>query len=176
MDKDLVILVDEQDGEIGLKEKLAAHHDGDLHRAISVFLFDSAGRMLLQRRATGKYHSGGLWTNTSCSHPRPAETVLDAAVRRLHEEMGIRCPDLEHAFSFTYKADVGNNLTEHELDHVFTGSSDVLPVPDPLEVMDYRYASFADIEKDLQQHPEHYTTWFRLIFERIRQLRERTGA
>jgi isopentenyl-diphosphate delta-isomerase len=172
MDTDLVILVDEHDRELGLKDKLDAHRDGDLHRAISVFLFDSGGRMLLQRRATGKYHSGGLWTNACCSHPKQGEHVQDAAVRRLKEEIGINCNNLEPAFSFLYKADVGNNLTEHELDHVFIGSSDALPSPDPQEVMDYRYTSPGDIEKDLREHPEHYTTWFRLVFDRVKQLRE----
>jgi isopentenyl-diphosphate delta-isomerase len=172
MDTDLVILVDENDREIGLKDKLSAHRDGDLHRAISVFLFDSGGRMLLQQRATGKYHSGGLWTNASCSHPKQGEPVQNAAVRRLEEEMGISCADLEHAFSFTYKADVGNHLTEHELDHVFIGSSDAPPRPDPMEVMGYRYASLSEIEKDLKEHPEQYTTWFRLVFDRVKRLRE----
>ena|SRR6218665_2053371 len=171
MDTDLVILVDKNDREIGVKDKLGAHLDGDLHRAISVFLFDSNGRMLLQRRAAGKYHSGGLWTNACCSHPRQNETAHMAAVRRLEEEMGINCPDLQPVFSFIYKADVGNGLTEHELDHVFIGSSNAVPAPDPQEVMDYKYALLREIEKELQEHPEHYTAWFRLIFDRIKQLR-----
>ncbi len=172
MDKDLVILVDENDREIGLKDKLSAHRDGDLHRALSVFIFDSQGRMLLQRRAMQKYHSGGLWTNTCCSHPKPGEAVMDAAIRRLQEEMGIACNNLVRVFSFTYKADVGNGLVEHELDHVFIGSSEALPKTDYEEVMEYRYLSLSEVQQELEEKPASYTTWFHLIFDHIKSLRK----
>lgn len=176
MDKGRVILVDEQDRETGLKDKMAAHRDGDLHRAISVFLFTSDGKMLLQRRALEKYHSGGLWTNACCSHPVEGEAVRNAAVRRLQEEMGIRCETLVRAFSFTYRAEVGNGLIEHELDHVFTGTSDELPATDPGEVMDFKYLSLDEIEKELAQNPERYTTWFQLIFGPLRAHRANAAA
>lgn len=172
MDNDLVILVDVNDRETGLKDKLDAHRDGDLHRAISVFLFDAAGRMLLQRRAMSKYHSGGLWTNACCSHPKEGEAVRNAAIRRLQEEMGITCDNLVRVFSFTYKADVGNGLTEHELDHVFIGTSDALPVINPSEVMDHRYLSLEEVAKELEETPGNYTAWFRIIFSHIKSIRK----
>lgn len=118
-----VVLVDEQDKETGTMEKLQAHLNGRLHRAVSVFLFNSKGELLLQQRASGKYHSANLWTNTCCSHPRPGESAYDAANRRLYEEMGLAC-ELSEVFSFIYKAHLGNNLTEHEFDHVFVGTND----------------------------------------------------
>lgn len=176
MISDLLILVDENDRQVGVKEKLRVHQDGDLHRALSVFLFDPGGRLLLQQRAGGKYHSAGLWTNTCCSHPRPGEDVKDAAVRRLEEEMGIRCGDLQPAFTFTYQAAVGNGLVEHEFDHVFAGTSDAAPAPDPQEVGGYKYMTLHEIEEDLVQHPLNYTTWFRLIFSRIKTLREKVNT
>ncbi len=170
MDNELLILVDEQDRETGLKEKLSVHRDADLHRAISVFLFNSKGELLLQCRATTKYHSGGLWTNTCCSHPRPGEATQEAAQRRLQEEMGLRCDNLQHAFHFIYKARLDHGLTEHELDHVFVGRSDATPQPNPDEVSAYRYATLAETEDDLQLNPHHYTAWFGLAFDRVKQL------
>jgi isopentenyl-diphosphate delta-isomerase len=120
MDIEQVILVNEQDQPVGACEKMSAHEQGLLHRAFSVFIFNSRGRLLLQQRSKGKYHSGGLWTNTCCSHPRPGETTEDAAYRRLQEEMGFQT-ELFHAFTFTYRAELDKELVEHEIDHVFTG-------------------------------------------------------
>ena len=170
--EELLILVDENDKETGLKEKLSVHRDGDLHRALSVFIFDPTGKMLLQRRALEKYHSGGLWTNACCSHPKPEEPVKTAAVRRLKEEMGLRCDNLQRSFSFKYKAQVDHGLIEHEFDHVFIGVTDQKPQPNPAEVCEYSYLSLSEIEKDLQLHPEKYTVWFKLIFDRIRDIRK----
>ncbi len=165
-----VILVDEQDRAIGAMEKLAAHREGLLHRAISVFIFDRQGRLLLHQRAAHKYHSANLWTNTCCSHPRPGESTMDAAHRRLREEMGMEA-DLSFAFSFRYRAAFSNGLTEHELDHIFIGQSSLLPSPDPLEVADYRWLSPLDIERDVSIHPDKYTAWFKLIYKRVFDLR-----
>jgi isopentenyl-diphosphate delta-isomerase len=165
-----VILVDEQDRETGTMEKMQAHREGKLHRAFSVFIFDTAGRLLLQRRAEGKYHSPGLWTNTCCSHPRPGETNEEAASRRLQEEMGIRC-ELKEVFSFTYKAAVENGLTEHEYDHVFFGTCNDVPVINKEEVSEWKYESLAAIASDIKLHPDHYTVWFRLVFDRMLKLR-----
>ncbi|MEO8885513.1 MAG: isopentenyl-diphosphate Delta-isomerase [Mucilaginibacter sp.] len=161
-----VILVDEDDNAHGVMEKLQAHRLGELHRAISVFVFNSAGEFLLQRRAAGKYHSAGKWSNTCCSHPRPGEANLDAALRRLKEEMGIHC-HLDHQFSFIYRAELENGLIEHEYDHVFMGITDIEPVPDPTEVAGYHYMNSSDLAADISQNPDSYTEWFKLCFERI---------
>jgi isopentenyl-diphosphate delta-isomerase len=158
-----VVLVDEQDNEIGVMEKLQAHVEGRLHRAFSVFICNTQGELLLQQRAAGKYHSASLWTNTCCSHPRPGEGVTDAAHRRLKEEMGLSC-ELKEAFSFVYKVRFDNNLTEHEFDHVFTGISDTVPIPDTNEVGDWKYVHPDAINEDLAAHPEKYTEWFRICF------------
>jgi isopentenyl-diphosphate delta-isomerase len=166
-----VILVDEQDGEIGAMEKLQAHREGKLHRAFSVFIFDTAGRLLLQRRAEGKYHSPGLWTNTCCSHPRPGETNAAAASRRLQEEMGIRC-ELKEIFSFIYKAEVENGLTEHEYDHVFFGTCNDIPEINTEEVSEWKYESLSAIANDIKAHPKHYTVWFKLVFDKIVELKK----
>lgn len=166
-----VILVDEADRPVGVMEKIEAHRRALLHRAFSVFIFNSRGDMLLQQRASDKYHSGGLWTNACCSHPRPGEDTLEAAVRRLFEELGFRTA-LEKAFSFTYRAEFGNGLTEHEFDHVFIGVDDQEPKPDRREVSDYRYQSMNDIEAALRDRPEEFTIWFRLAFPLVR---ERSG-
>ncbi len=167
MPQEQVILVDEHDNELGLMEKMQAHREGKLHRALSIFIFNSKKQLLLQKRASGKYHSAGLWTNTCCSHPRKNETVTTAANRRLQEEMGISCL-LQYQFKFIYKAQLENNLIEHELDYVYTGHNDVAPVPNAEEVSDYRYASMEEIEKDLKLNPQNYTAWFTLIFERVK--------
>jgi isopentenyl-diphosphate Delta-isomerase len=171
-----VILVDENDHETGTMEKMDAHRKGMLHRAISVFIVNSKGEWLLQRRAINKYHSKGLWTNTCCSHPYPDETTGDAANRRLQEEMGMECT-LRELFSFMYKVKVDNELTEHELDHVFFGITDNTPVINDKEVMEWKYIPFCDLLTDIAQHPRKYTVWFRKIFEKVnleinRQLRE----
>lgn len=165
-----VILVDENDCPIGTMEKMEAHRQGVLHRAFSVFLFNSAGDLLLHQRALEKYHSGGLWTNTCCSHPREGETVLEAANRRLMEEMGMTAT-LEPQFSFIYKRELDKGLTEHELDHVLFAVSDDEPAPNPAEVAACRYASLDAIAADLVQRPEQYTEWFKICFEAVQSRR-----
>ncbi len=168
---ELVQLVDEQDHQLGVMEKMQAHREAKLHRALSVFIFNSKGEMLLQRRAAHKYHSGLLWTNTCCSHPRPEESTLDAAHRRLFEEMGMSC-DLQHQFSFIYKAELDNELTEHELDHVFFGCSDSAPMPNPEEVAEWSYEALHTIDTNIKAKPELFTEWFKLIFDQVKELRQ----
>jgi len=159
--EDRVVLVDANDLQIGLAEKQAVHEDGRLHRAISVQIFDVAGRLLLQRRNRQKYHSGGLWTNTCCSHPRPDETPHAAAERRLFEEMGIRTA-LRHLFSTTYRAVVGDGLIEHELVHVFGGRYDGAVRPDPAEVEAFKWILPEDLRKSLECEPQKYSQWFQI--------------
>ena len=161
-----VILVDENDNPIGLMEKMAAHDGPHLHRAFSVFLFNSKGEMLLQQRAASKYHSPLLWTNTCCSHPRQGESVIEAATRRLQEEMGMQC-ELEEKFTFIYQAKVGNGLTEHEFDHVLIGTCDDIPQINPEEVESYKYLSTSDIKQQLSEHPEQFTEWFKIAFAEL---------
>lgn len=156
---DLVVLVDSRDRPVGTAPKLAVHETGALHRAFSVFLFDPQGRLLLQRRAADKYHSGGLWTNTCCGHPRPGEPVAAAAARRLREEMGIG-GDLREAGTFVYRADVGRGLIEHELDHVFVGRFGGEPAPDPREVGGWRWVAIPTLQAELAARPEHFSPWF----------------
>ena len=143
-----VILVDENDHEVGLMEKMEAHRKGLLHRAFSVLVFNDNGELLLQRRAFGKYHSEGLWTNTCCSHPYPGESILEAGKRRLFEEMGFSC-ELTHEFSFLYKADLENGLIEHELDHVLIGFSDETPHLNLEEVSAFKWMSVDNIKSDI---------------------------
>lgn len=164
--EELVILVDHDDRETGVMEKIQAHREALLHRAFSVFVFNSKGELMLQQRALGKYHSPGLWTNTCCSHPRPGEDTENAAHRRLEEEMGFDCT-LTKIFHFTYKAPFDNNLTEHEVDHVFVGFSDTLPVINPEEVESYRFATLDDISVEMAENPELFTVWFQIAFERV---------
>jgi isopentenyl-diphosphate delta-isomerase len=161
-----VILVDELDRELGTAEKLDAHARGLLHRAVSVLLFDARGRTLLQRRAAGKYHSAGLWSNTCCSHPRPGEETLAAARRRLREEMGIDAP-LARALAFVYRAEVGGGLIEHELDHVFTGSFAGEPRPDPAEVEAWEWRDARRLLADVRADPAPYAPWFPQALERL---------
>ncbi len=161
-----VILVDTNDKPVGTMEKMEAHEKALLHRAISVFIFNDKGEWLLQQRTFDKYHSKGLWTNTSCSHPFPGEDSIAAANRRLSEEMGLSA-DLKEIFSFTYKQELENGLTEHEFDHVFIGYSNELPKPNPAEVMNFKYISTVDLKSDVAKQPEKYTVWFKLIFERV---------
>lgn len=163
-----VILVDPTDKETGVMEKMEAHRRALLHRAISVFIFNTKGEWLLQRRALDKYHSGGLWTNTCCSHPYPGETNLDASNRRLAEEMGMEAR-LKKLFSFIYKEKLDHDLTEHELDHVFYGISDEVPKINTGEVMDWKYVNYFNLYRDIQSNPENYTVWFRKIVERVHQ-------
>ena len=163
---DLVILVDEQDRPIGTMPKLEAHRQGRCHRAISVIVRDRRGRLLLQQRALGKYHSGGLWTNACCSHPRAGESVADAAARRLLEEMGIAAP-LKPLFSMCYRDRVSKQLIEHEFVHVFGGVSDQTPDPNAGEVADWRWQSLGDIMNDIVARPQLYTVWFRRFLQRF---------
>ena len=156
-----VILVNEQDEQTGTIEKMEAHRKALLHRAFSVFIFNEKGEMLLQQRAMGKYHSPGLWTNACCSHPRPGESVEEAAGRRLKEEMGIDVK-IEKIFDFIYKTEFDNGLTEFEFDHVYTGTYNGNLQPDKQEVKDYCFRSVADIEEDLKNRPEKYTSWFKI--------------
>jgi isopentenyl-diphosphate Delta-isomerase len=173
MDEDRVILVDARDVAVGTEEKMRAHLDGRLHRAFSVFVFDSDGRLLLQRRAACKYHSAGLWSNTVCSHPRPGEATRSAAHRRLREEMGFDCP-LVFAFAFTYSADLGGGLHENEFDHVFTGRFDGMPRPDPAEVAAFRWVHPEVVRAEIETKAPSFTFWFRMVFEDV--LRQGYGS
>lgn len=166
--KEEVILVNESDQPVGVMEKLEAHRRALLHRAFSVFIFNSKGEMLLQQRSPEKYHSGGLWTNACCSHPRPGEDIGEAAVRRLREELGFSTP-LEKLFSFTYRSAFENGLTEFEFDHVFVGVYDREICPNRAEVSDYRYMALADIAAELRSVPEKYTTWFHVAFPLLQE-------
>ena len=157
-----VILVDELDNPIGLMEKLEAHEKALLHRALSVLIFNSKNEFLLQQRSDNKYHSPGLWTNSCCSHPRPNETVEEAAKRRLKEEMGMSCETLK-LFHFMYKAEFENGLTEHELDHVFVGKTDSLPNLNPDEAKSYRYLDLEALISEIEEKPELFTPWFKII-------------
>lgn len=161
-----VVLVNERDEEQGLMEKMEAHKKALLHRAFSVFVFNSKGELLLQQRALNKYHSGGLWTNTCCSHPRPNETVAAAAARRLKEEMGFETK-LEKVFDFVYQASFENGLTEHEFDHVFIGYYNGKIEPDPKEVHDYAYRSMESIRESLQSKEGLFTAWFEIVFPKM---------
>lgn len=164
-----VILVDKHDHQIGTEEKLAAHRQGKLHRAFSVFIFNNKDELLLQQRAVNKYHTSNLWTNTCCSHPRPGEDTLTAAHRRLQEEMGFDC-SLKHMFSFTYKAHFPlDNLFEHEFDHVFFGQFDGEPTLNPDEAQNYSWVTLAALEQDMQKSPEKYTYWLKTCFDSIKK-------
>ena len=161
-----VILVDKDDCEIGVMEKMEAHKQSVLHRAFSVFLFNPQGKMLLQQRALTKYHSAGLWTNTCCSHPRPGETLDDAVTRRLMEEMGITAK-VSKAFDFIYQAELPDHLNEHEFDHVFIGNYDDEVRPNHLEVANFVYQSIEEVAANLQSYPEKYTVWFKIAFPKV---------
>ena len=166
-----VILVDKNDRQIGLMEKQEAHVKGLLHRAFSIFVFNSSNELLIQKRALQKYHSGGLWTNTCCSHPREKETILEAAHRRLHEEMGMTCK-LELKFNFIYKAKLDNNLYEHEFDHVFFGVSNNDPKINNQEVDSYDYKPLAFLKKDIVAHPNKYTEWFKICLREVDKIHQ----
>jgi len=161
-----VILVDENDNEIGTEEKMKAHQEGKLHRAFSIFVFNSKGQLLLQKRAKSKYHSGGLWTNTCCSHPNPGESLEKAVQRRLKEEMGFYC-ELKEIFSFVYKANFDNGLTEYEYDHVFMGKFDGEPNPNPEEVDEWKWVSLEELKKDIQENPDNYSYWLRASIDKV---------
>ena len=161
-----VILVNEKDERVGVMDKLPAHEKGLLHRAFSIFVFNSKGQILLQQRMANKYHSGGLWTNTCCGHQVPGESLLESAKQRLMDEMGMICI-LNYLFSFQYKANLDHQLIEHEIDHVFYTVSDQLPLLNPEEADDYRYESPEMIRLEMEQHPDRFTEWFKLCFERV---------
>ena len=165
MVEDKVILVDSNDNQIGLMPKLEAHKKGVLHRAFSVFIFNNDGELMLQRRALTKYHSPGLWTNTCCSHQRDGETNIISGKRRLNEEMGFDT-ELFEKTSFIYKAKFDNGLTEHEFDHVLVGSYNHSPIINPNEVDSWKWMSMENVKKDIKDHPENYTAWFKIIFEK----------
>ncbi len=158
-DADMVVLVDAGDAPLGAAPKLDAHRRGLKHRAISVLVRNADGQMLLQRRAAGKYHSAGLWTNACCSHPRPGENAADTARRRLAEEMGVDCP-LEPLFITSYRAQVSDDLVEDEVVHVFGGTHDGPIAPDASEVSEWKWMSLPDLTADQLAHPERYTAWF----------------
>jgi isopentenyl-diphosphate delta-isomerase len=166
VEEEKVILVSEKDEPIGIMNKLEAHQKGLLHRAFSVFLFNSKGELLLQQRSLFKYHSPGLWSNTCCSHPRPGENSLHAASRRLKEEMSIEA-HLVPKTIFTYYSKFDNGLIEHEVDHVFTGIYDKDPIINPEEVNDFSWKSMSDIHEEIKAHPEKFTSWFKIALERI---------
>lgn len=161
-----VILVDAMDREIGSEEKLRAHLSGALHRAFSVFVFDDHDRVLLQRRAETKYHSGGLWSNTCCGHPRPGESTAAGARRRLREEMGIDC-DLEARFAFTYRADLGSGLVEHELDHVFTARFAGAVCADPAEVDSWGWMPLGRLQSECAAEPARFTAWLPIALREL---------
>jgi len=163
-----VILVDEHDLPVGLAEKLAAHETGALHRAVSVFAFDEDGALLVQRRAEGKYHSGGLWSNSACSHPREGEPPVAAAARCLREEMGVDGHSFEAAGWFIYRARVGPTLVEHELDHVFVARVRTVPAPNPAEVSAWRAVPLEVVETEVAADPSRFTAWFPLAIAHLR--------
>ncbi len=166
MNREYVILVDENDNEMGVMEKLQAHREGKLHRAFSIFIFNDKDELLLQQRALTKYHSAGLWTNTCCSHPRPNETVKDAANRRLFEEMGLAC-DLTINTSFIYKTPFDNGLTEHELDYVLMGKCNTDPHINKEEAESFKWQTIPEIKKDIALNPADYTSWFKIALEKL---------
>lgn len=158
-----VVLVDHNDNEIGLEEKLKAHQNGGkLHRAISIFIFNSKGETMLQQRALGKYHGGGLWSNTVCSHPRKGESPVQAAHRRLTEEMGFDCA-MKEAFAFEYEANMDKGLTEHEYDHVIFGTCNDDPKPNPDEVNGWKWIGLDELDADIKKRPDAYTPWLRMV-------------
>ena len=170
-----VVLVDKNDMEIGTMEKMQAHEEARLHRAFSVFTFNSKGELLIHRRAKHKYHSGGLWTNTCCSHPMPNEAIEDAAHRRLREEMGFDC-EVFKVLEFSYYAELDKGLTEHEYDHVFFGNFDGEPNINPEEVDSYMYISIPALKKSVEESPQLYTEWFKMILKKIDPHLEKVGA
>jgi isopentenyl-diphosphate delta-isomerase len=166
MKEEYVILVDENDRQIGVMPKLEAHKKAVLHRAFSVFIFNDKNELMLQQRTLKKYHSPGLWTNTCCSHQREGESNIEAGKRRLQEEMGF-VTDLNESISFIYKAPFDNGLTEHEYDHVLIGHYNDEPKINEDEVANWKWMALDDVNKDLKTHPEHYTAWFKIIFDKF---------
>lgn len=162
MKMEKLILVDTEDREIGQMEKMEGHRRGALHRAFSVLIYNSKGQMLIQKRATSKYHSGGLWSNACCSHPKPDETMEEAVERRLREELNIKLkPRFSH--KFIYKVSFPNNLIEHEYDHVYIGTYDGEPKANKEEIADWKYISIEELKKDIKKNPDQYSHWFKII-------------
>lgn len=161
-----VVLVNDKDEVTGVAEKLAAHLTGDLHRAFSIFVFNSAGQLLLQKRAASKYHSKGLWSNTCCGHPRLGESTEEASCRRLYEEMGFGC-EVRKVFAFTYYAELDGGLFEHEYDHVFVGQFDGRPNPNQDEVGDWKWVGLSALRIDIQQNPEQFTYWLKVSLDQL---------
>lgn len=164
MKEERVILVNEKDEQIGLMPKMEAHEKALLHRAFSVFVFNEKSELMIQQRALGKYHSPGLWTNTCCSHQREGESNIEAGKRRLQEEMGFST-ELRDTVSFIYKAPFDNGLTEHEFDHILVGDFFGEPKPNPEEAHDWKWMSLDDLKQDMQENPQIYTEWFKIIFD-----------
>ena len=161
----MVVLVNEQDQQIGLMEKIEAHEKGLLHRAFSVFILNDANELLLQKRALSKYHSPGLWTNTCCSHPKDNENIINAGNRRLKEEMGFQT-ELKPFLSFVYKVKFENGLTEHEFDHVLIGKYNDEPLINFAEVYDWKWVDLESLSLDIINNSENYTVWFKIIFKK----------
>lgn len=166
MVEEQVILVNEYDEQIGLMPKMEAHEKAVLHRAFSVFVFNTKNELMLQQRAAHKYHSPLLWTNTCCSHQRDGESNIEAGTRRLKEEMGFTT-ELKETTSFIYKAPFDNGLTEHELDHIMLGYYENEPIINKQEVEDWKWMPLEDVKHDINVHPEQYTAWFKIIFEKF---------
>jgi len=173
--KDMIILVDRNDNIIGTTSVMAAHEKGHLHRAFSIFIFNSAGELLMQKRSSNKLHSTGLWSNTCCGHPLPGENTSHAARRWLKEEFSLSL-DLDYLFKFHYKADFNNVVTENEIMHVFCCISDEVPQVNPSEVSEYKYMSMEAIGEDIQVNPENYTVWFRLLVDHFLPVESSLGA
>lgn len=170
MKKQYVILVDKNNRKLGEMEKIRAHREGRLHRAFSIFIFNSKGELLLQRRQKTKYHSEKLWSNTVCSHPKPGETYLQAVHRRLKEEMGFDCP-VEKQFCFIYNTGFHNGLIENEYDCVFVGTYDGEPQPNPTEIMDYKWIRLSELKVDIRKHPQKYSVWLKIALPRVKRPR-----
>lgn len=166
--QELLVIVDKYDKEIGVRDKLGVHKTGVLHRAFSLFIFNSKNELLLQQRADNKYHSGGLWSNTCCSHPRSGEKISDAIKRRLDEEMQMHC-DPEFKFSFIYNVDFENGLSEHEFDHVYFGYSDEIPEPDTSEVKAWKYVTLRQLQKEIADNPDDFSAWIKLSLPLVRE-------
>lgn len=166
-----ITLVDEHDNVIGHEEKMKAHENGGkLHRAFSIFIFNNKNEMLIQQRSVKKYHFGGLWTNTCCSHPNEGESLEEATHRKLNQEFGFNT-EIKEKFSFIYKdTDKNSGLTEHEFDHVFTGEFNGTPQPNPEEIDDFRWISVANLKLDIKLHPEKYTPWFKIAISKFDEL------
>ncbi len=173
MKQEQVILVNKNNKRIGIEEKMKAHIDAKLHRAFSIFVFNEKNELLLQQRAKSKYHCGGMWANTCCSHPRPSETYMQAIHRRLQEEMGFDC-DLEKSFCFIYKEKFDNGLTEYEYDCVFIGHIDSKTKikPNSEEVENYKWVNPKKLERDIIKNPEKYTVWLKIAFKKLMELKK----